>query len=258
MAAVLAGPRGDTLRSGASGEFVLCPSAAQDGSAPAAAPGSCLAHQAPPPPPCPPPAPPPSGGVVSAEEMAPFLDPPRLPRRARGGPNKYEDEAFVLPALIRFGGEPFVGDNGSLLYRFPALQVGGRGRGLQLRGWWWGPGVAHAAATAAAAWVHRLTAGGDGIVWPLPRPQPTRRPRLACGAGASRRRRGIRRAGPSARAAGARLGIQRCKLRCATSVGRAPGMPPAPSPSAAPQLPFHWPPVCLSAGRATPGPLRPS
>jgi hypothetical protein len=64
------------------------------------------------------------GGVVSAEEIAPFLDPPPLGRRRRAGPNKYEDESFVLPALIRFRGEPFVDDNGGLLYKFPELQVG--------------------------------------------------------------------------------------------------------------------------------------
>jgi len=55
--------------------------------------------------------------------MAPFLNPPRLPARLPAGPNKYDDEAFVLPALIRFGGEAFVDDNGGLLYRFPRLQV---------------------------------------------------------------------------------------------------------------------------------------
>lgn len=63
------------------------------------------------------------GGVVSAEEMAPFLDPPGVGRRVRPGPNKYEDEAFVLPALIKFGGEPFVDEQGHLLYKFPTLQV---------------------------------------------------------------------------------------------------------------------------------------
>ncbi len=64
-----------------------------------------------------------SGGVVTAEELAPFLDPPPL-KRPRGGPNKYEDESFVLPALIRFGGEPFVGEDGALLYKFGSLQAG--------------------------------------------------------------------------------------------------------------------------------------
>lgn len=39
------------------------------------------------------------------------------------GSEKYEDESFVLPALIRFNGEPFVDDDGRLLYKFPDLQV---------------------------------------------------------------------------------------------------------------------------------------
>ncbi|WIA33689.1 hypothetical protein OEZ86_006807 [Tetradesmus obliquus] len=63
------------------------------------------------------------GGVLSAEEMAPFLDPPSLGRSVRRGSEKYEDESFVLPALIRFNGEPFVDDEGRLLYKFPDLQV---------------------------------------------------------------------------------------------------------------------------------------
>jgi hypothetical protein len=63
------------------------------------------------------------GGVLSAEEMAPFLDPPPLGRTRRRGSEKYEDESFVLPALIRFNGEPFVDDGGRLLYKFPDLQV---------------------------------------------------------------------------------------------------------------------------------------
>jgi hypothetical protein len=38
----------------------------------------------------------------------------------------YADESFVLPALLRFGGEPFVDERtGALLYRFPALQRSG-------------------------------------------------------------------------------------------------------------------------------------
>lgn len=55
--------------------------------------------------------------------MAPFLDPPSLGRSVRRGSEKYEDESFVLPALIRFNGEPFVDDEGRLLYKFPDLQV---------------------------------------------------------------------------------------------------------------------------------------
>ncbi|KXZ54783.1 hypothetical protein GPECTOR_4g853 [Gonium pectorale] len=77
------------------------------------------------------------GGVVTAEEMAPFLDPPEPaepPRARRTAARQYDgtdaeepyvpypDESFVLPALIKFGGEPVVDEAGRLLYRFPALQ----------------------------------------------------------------------------------------------------------------------------------------
>lgn len=47
-----------------------------------------------------------------------------------GGAEKYEDESFVLPALIRFNGEPSVDDDGRLLYKFPDLQVCFGGEGL--------------------------------------------------------------------------------------------------------------------------------
>jgi len=39
----------------------------------------------------------------------------------------YEDESFVLPALLRFGGEPIVDEaTGGLLYKFPSLQLTAR------------------------------------------------------------------------------------------------------------------------------------
>jgi len=79
------------------------------------------------------------GGVVAAEELAPFLDPPRLPRDARtgrvladeddesagGGGARYGgDESFVLPALLRLNGEASVDEGtGRLVYRFPDLQA---------------------------------------------------------------------------------------------------------------------------------------
>jgi len=81
------------------------------------------------------------GGVVSAEELAPFLDPPRLARDARSGRllppaddaaasassslGRYgSDESFVLPALLQLNGEAFVDEaSGRLLYRFPDLQA---------------------------------------------------------------------------------------------------------------------------------------
>ena len=79
-----------------------------------------------------------ANGVVTAEEMAPYLDPPQfmsafdddwdevrttMSTSASGSSSEPQrDEAYVLPALIKFGGEPFVDDEGHLLYRFPSLQ----------------------------------------------------------------------------------------------------------------------------------------
>ncbi|KAG2434769.1 hypothetical protein HXX76_007654 [Chlamydomonas incerta] len=81
------------------------------------------------------------GGVVTAEEMAPYLDPPAPadPPGRYGSSSLYDsgstassepyipypDENFVLPALIKFGGEPTVDEEGRILYRFPALQLTG-------------------------------------------------------------------------------------------------------------------------------------
>jgi hypothetical protein len=99
------------------------------------------------------------GGVVTAEEMAPYLDPPPLKAqqqsalglgadgadgwgggstawRAGRGPGAaaavqqgYADESFVLPALIRFGGEPVVDEEGGLVYQFTGLQASAGGAG---------------------------------------------------------------------------------------------------------------------------------
>ena len=64
------------------------------------------------------------GGVVTAEEMAPFLVP------ADGSLDELpEDESYVLPALVRFGGDPEVGADGQILYRFPSMQVTAAGGG---------------------------------------------------------------------------------------------------------------------------------
>lgn len=66
---------------------------------------------------------------MTAEEIAPFLDPPDLDTAreqrssAMATTATYPDESFVLPALIKFGGEPFVDEEGHLLYRFPQLQA---------------------------------------------------------------------------------------------------------------------------------------
>lgn len=53
------------------------------------------------------------GGVVTAEELAPFLDPP-----TQTVDDDEVDEGFVVPALVRFGGSPEVDSSGNLLYRF--------------------------------------------------------------------------------------------------------------------------------------------
>ncbi|XP_052170668.1 uncharacterized protein At5g03900, chloroplastic [Diospyros lotus] len=55
-----------------------------------------------------------NGGVVTAEELAPYLD---LDTRKETG-----DDSFILPVLLRFDGQPEVDDEGNILYRFPSLQ----------------------------------------------------------------------------------------------------------------------------------------
>ncbi|XP_062219213.1 uncharacterized protein At5g03900, chloroplastic-like isoform X2 [Phragmites australis] len=57
-----------------------------------------------------------NGGVVTAEEMAPFLDVPPLSEQSK------DDESFILPVLLRFQGHPEVDEQGNILYQFPSLQ----------------------------------------------------------------------------------------------------------------------------------------
>ncbi|XP_020111606.1 uncharacterized protein At5g03900, chloroplastic isoform X1 [Ananas comosus] len=56
-----------------------------------------------------------NGGVVTAEELAPYLD--VLPTE-----KTEDDESFILPVLLRFDGHPEVDDQGNILYQFPSLQ----------------------------------------------------------------------------------------------------------------------------------------
>lgn len=68
------------------------------------------------------------GGVVTAEEIGLFM---KEDKKAGG------DEAFVIPALIQFQGEPTVDEQGNILYVFPALQSTakvGQGKGNSSRG----------------------------------------------------------------------------------------------------------------------------
>ncbi|OMO68365.1 hypothetical protein COLO4_29732 [Corchorus olitorius] len=55
------------------------------------------------------------GGVVTAEELAPYLDLPTTN-------GALSDESFILPVLLRFDGQPEIDEEGNILYRFPSLQ----------------------------------------------------------------------------------------------------------------------------------------
>ncbi|PSR89289.1 Uncharacterized protein CEY00_Acc29486 [Actinidia chinensis var. chinensis] len=55
-----------------------------------------------------------NGGVVTAEELAPYLD---LETSKETG-----DDSYILPVLLRFEGQPEVDDEGNIVYRFPTLQ----------------------------------------------------------------------------------------------------------------------------------------
>nr|GEY35397.1 iron-sulfur cluster biosynthesis family protein [Tanacetum cinerariifolium] len=55
-----------------------------------------------------------NGGVVTAEELAPYLDVESA--------EKTDDDSYVLPVLLRFDGQPQVDEEGNILYRFPSLQ----------------------------------------------------------------------------------------------------------------------------------------
>ncbi|KAK6944058.1 hypothetical protein RJ641_025160 [Dillenia turbinata] len=55
-----------------------------------------------------------NGGVVTAEELAPYLD--------ISTTDDMNDESYILPVLLRFDGQPEVDEEGNILYRFPSLQ----------------------------------------------------------------------------------------------------------------------------------------
>ncbi|KAI7747527.1 hypothetical protein M8C21_016729 [Ambrosia artemisiifolia] len=53
-------------------------------------------------------------GVVTAEELAPYLDVETAV--------KTDDDSYILPVLLRFDGQPLVDKEGNILYQFPSLQ----------------------------------------------------------------------------------------------------------------------------------------
>ncbi|KAG8648673.1 hypothetical protein MANES_08G025400v8 [Manihot esculenta] len=56
-----------------------------------------------------------NGGVVTAEELAPYLD-------LQTNEQTMNDESYILPVLLRFDGQPEIDEEGNILYRFPSLQ----------------------------------------------------------------------------------------------------------------------------------------
>ena len=97
------------------------------------------------------------GGVVTAEELAPLLDLPDAAgsaARDRDG-DGLDDEAFVLPALVRFNGRAEVDDAGRLLYVFPDLQKTGR---VEKGGGGWGSAFSRREIVAAPPTVPALEA----------------------------------------------------------------------------------------------------
>jgi len=68
------------------------------------------------------------GGVVTAEQLAPFMD-VNIDQIRGSSKNKSRskevvvDESYVLPALTRFKGSPEVDAEGHIVYVFPALQT---------------------------------------------------------------------------------------------------------------------------------------
>ncbi|CAA2970508.1 Iron-sulfur cluster biosynthesis family [Olea europaea subsp. europaea] len=55
-----------------------------------------------------------NGGVVTAEELAPYLDVETT--------ENTDDDSYILPVLLRFDGQPEIDDEGNILYGFPSLQ----------------------------------------------------------------------------------------------------------------------------------------
>ena len=60
-----------------------------------------------------------NGGAVTAESLAPFLDPPP----ATSATSYNVDESWVLPAVTELGGRPEVSADGTIVYVFDELKV---------------------------------------------------------------------------------------------------------------------------------------
>uniref|UniRef100_A0A0G4GCT4 Uncharacterized protein n=1 Tax=Chromera velia CCMP2878 TaxID=1169474 RepID=A0A0G4GCT4_9ALVE len=72
-----------------------------------------------------------NGGAVTAEQLAPFMDPPTNPGTETE--NGTVDESFMMPVLIALDGRPEVTDEGGIVYTFPSLMMTGEGEEPQAR-----------------------------------------------------------------------------------------------------------------------------
>lgn len=61
------------------------------------------------------------GGVIIGEQVLPFLE-------VDPKSSKLEYEDYMLPILLKFGGQPEVSEQGNIIYRFPELQIAGSHR----------------------------------------------------------------------------------------------------------------------------------
>lgn len=63
-----------------------------------------------------------NNGYVTAEEVAPYMR--TLPVEVDGSQPVQVDESFMLPLLIKYGGQPIVTEEGNIIYRFEELSKG--------------------------------------------------------------------------------------------------------------------------------------
>ena len=61
-----------------------------------------------------------NNGTVTAEQIAPYLNPPKLEKYIESG---IADESFVLPVLLTYDGVPNVSPTGDIVYTFQELMV---------------------------------------------------------------------------------------------------------------------------------------
>ncbi|CEM07805.1 unnamed protein product [Vitrella brassicaformis CCMP3155] len=74
-----------------------------------------------------------NGGVVTAEQLAPLLEPQRDPVLDENSASFVVDESFVLPLLSELNGEAIVTNEGDIVYSFPDVMTTAVDQDAQLR-----------------------------------------------------------------------------------------------------------------------------